>query len=229
MQQKNLGTVLGIALVVALLATGIFYGLFVGRPKAPASGKSLVVAAKALEAGTVLGQDNVRVVGWAAEELPQGAFTKAEQVTGKTIFAALSAGEPILGARLQSDSGSGAVIPTGMRAISVRVSDSAGVIELLRPGYKVDVQAFVPENEEGFAQLRTALEDVEVLSVNPKPEANSQGFSLPEVTLLAKPGDADLLALADSSARLRLTLRNSSDPATRSRAAWSLPMLMLNR
>jgi pilus assembly protein CpaB len=228
MKKKNLVTLLGIALVVALVSTGVFYGLFVTKLKSD-TGKTLVVAAKTLEAGTVLASADLKTIAWPAQELPQGAFERPDQVAGKTLFTSLSPTEPVLAARLASTDGGGqgAGVPAGMRAVSVHVSDSSGVISLLRTGHKVDVQLIVPRTNSTVAQLRTVIEDVTVLAVNPKPEQNSQGFNLPVVTLLAKPEEADVVALADSGARLRLTLRNPLDTATRPSTALNVPLVML--
>ncbi|MFM2123558.1 MAG: Flp pilus assembly protein CpaB [Acidobacteriota bacterium] len=228
MKKKNLVTLLGIALVVALVSTGVFYGLFVTKLKSENSGKTLVVAAKPLEAGTVLTAGDVKAVAWPADELPQGAFEKPEQVTGKTLFGTLSKAEPVLSSRLASDEGDGqsAGVPAGMRAVSVHVSDSGGVLALLHAGHRVDVQVLLPKTPTNDAQVRTALENIEVLSVNTKAEPNSQGFSLPVATLLVKPAAADVLALADAGARVRLTLRNPLDTATRTHTTLSVGSLM---
>jgi pilus assembly protein CpaB len=228
MKKKNLVTLLAIAFMVALVATGMFYGLFVTKLKSNGSGRTLVVAAKPLEAGTVLTKDDVKSVAWPAEELPQGAFERPEQVAGKTLFGSLSQAEPVLAARIASEEGGGqgSGIPAGMRAVSVHVSDSSGVMSLLHAGHKVDVQVVLPKTSDSSAQLRTAIEDLQVLAVSNKAEPNSQGFSLPVVTLVAKPVDADVLALADSSARIRLTLRNPLDSATRSRSPLTLSSVM---
>ena len=231
MKKKNLVTLLAIAFMVALVATGMFYGLFVTKLKSNGPGKTLVVAAKPLEAGAVLTADDVKTVAWSAEELPAGAYEKPEQVTGKTLFGSLSQSEPVLATRIAEQDGSGqsSGVPAGMRAISLHVSDSSGVMGLLRAGHKVDVQVVIPKTNDTSAQLRTAIEDLQVLAVNNKAEGNSQGFSLPVVTVLAKPADADVLALADSGARVRITLRNPLDSETRSRSALSLPSVMSNR
>jgi pilus assembly protein CpaB len=228
MKKKNLVTLLAIAFMVALVATGMFYGLFVTKLKSNGSGRTLVVAAKPLEAGTVLTKDDVKSVAWPAEELPQGAFERPEQVAGKTLFGSLSQAEPVLAARIASEEGGGqgSGIPAGMRAVSVHVSDSSGVMSLLHAGHKVDVQVVLPKTSDSSAQLRTAIEDLQVLAVSNKAEPNSQGVSLPVVTLVAKPVDADVLALADSSARIRLTLRNPLDSATRSRSPLTLSSVM---
>ncbi len=230
MKKKNLVTLLGIALVVALISTGIFYGLFVSKLKSNAgSGKTLVVAAKNLEAGTVLAAADLTTIPWPAQELPGGTFERIDQVTGQTVFDAMHSTEPVLASRLVSadGSGSGAGIPTGMRAVSVHVSDSSGVLALLRVGHKVDVQVLVNRSTAAVnSQVRTALEDLQVLAVSPAAQQNSQGFNLPVVTLLAKPEEADVLALADAGGRVRLTLRNPLDNDTRNPSSLTLTNVM---
>jgi pilus assembly protein CpaB len=230
MKKKTLVTLLGIAGMVALVATGLFYGLFVSNLKSnEASGKTLVVAAKSLEAGKILSASDVKTISWPRPELPKGAYEKVDQVTGKTLFDAVGEAEPLFASRLVSEDGSGrsAGIPAGMRAVSVHVSDSSGVLAMLRAGHKVDVQVMVRHGKDASSlELRTALEQLEVLSVRPKPEQSSQGDNLPVVTLLAKPADADILALADSGARVRLTLRNALDDASRTRPSLSLNSIL---
>ena len=129
------------------------------------------------------------------------------------MFDPIGEGEPVVASHLATaQSGGGADVPAGMRAVSVHVTDSTGVLALLRAGQKVDVQVVV--HREGLntgAEVRTALEELTVLSVQPQTEQSSQGANLPVVTLLAKPAEADVLAAADSGARVRLTLRNPLD------------------
>lgn len=226
MKKKNLMTLLGIALVVAIISTGLFYGLFVSKLQSGAgSGKTLVVAAKPLEAGRVIAAADLKAIPWPAAQLPAGAFEAVNQVAGKTLADGVAEAEPVLASQLVSTEGDGraAGVPAGMRAVSVHVSDSSGVVAMLRIGHKVDVQVLVNRTTQPvYSQLRTAVENLEVLAVNPKGEQNSQGFNLPVVTLLATPEQADVLALADSGARLRITLRNPLDTETRHPAPLSL-------
>jgi len=112
-----------------------------------------------------------------------------------------------------------------MRAVSVHVTDSTGVMALLRAGQKVDVQVVVAK-KDGVVNVRTVLEDLRVLSVSPQTEPSSQGHVLPVVTLLAKPPDADVLALGDAGARVRLTLRNPLDTDLRLGTPVSLETVM---
>jgi pilus assembly protein CpaB len=227
MKKNNLLKLLGIAFVVATVATGVFYGLFVSKMSSnTGSGKMLVVAAKSLKPGTVLQTSDVKLVPWLGDQLPKGAFGSATDVAGKTVFDPIGEDEPVFASRLASpDSGGGSGVPEGMRAVSVHVTDSSGVIALLRAGQKVDVQV-VTGHGNTETQVRTALEGLKVLSVTPQAEQSSQGNSLPVVTLLANPHEADVLAAADSGARVRLALRNPLDDNTRSRAPLSIPSVM---
>ena len=228
MRKANLVKLLGVALVVAIISTGLFYMLFAMKASSQTTGAALVVAARVLKPGIVLASTDVKTIPWPAQQLPKGAYQDPKDVVGSTVFDTMAEEEPVLTSRLASpQSGGGAGVPAGMRAISVHVTDSTGVLALLRGGQKVDVQVVVGRgNKPDDTEVRTALENLTVLSVTPQPEQGSQGQNLPVVTLLAKPAEADILALADSGARVRLALRNPLDQAMRSRDALSLGTVM---
>jgi Flp pilus assembly protein CpaB len=204
--KKNLVPLLGIAFVVAIISTSVFYWLFLGKLSSggPAA-KSVVAAKRNLDRGTVLQAADVKLVPWGAAVLPQGAYTAESAVSGLTLVASVEENEPVLESHVASKSGSGAGlgIPTGMRAISVHAADSSGVVGMLRSGYKVDVQFVSSEGE-----VRTILQNIEVLAVNPAGDGRSP---VPVVTLLVDPEGADRAGLGDSTARLRLLLRNPLD------------------
>jgi Flp pilus assembly protein CpaB len=228
MKKNNLIKLLGIAFVVAIVATGVFYGLFVNKLSSnTGSGKMLVVAARALKPGTVLRPADVKTTPWFGPELPKGVFGSAEQVVGDTVFDPIAEDEPVLASQLANAQNGGSGVPSGMRAVSVHVTDSTGVLSLLRAGQKVDVQVVVGHgNGNDPTTVRTALEDLRVLSVTPQAEPSSQGTSLPVVTLVADPHQADVLAAADSGARVRLTLRNPLDDQKSQAGALSLGAVM---
>jgi pilus assembly protein CpaB len=228
MNRTNMGKLLGVAVVVAIISTGLFYMFFAMKANSQAPGATLVVAAHPLKAGTVLADTDVKTIPWPVEQFPKGGFKDPKEVIGNAIFDAMSEDEPVLTARLASSkSAGGAGVPAGMRAVSVHAADSTGVLALLRSGQKVDVQIVVGRRDGGGeTEVRTALEDLTVLSVSPQPEQNAQGQSVPVVTLLAKPAEADILALADSGARVRLLLRNPLDDATHNRGALTLGAIM---
>jgi len=223
MKKNNMLKLLGIAFVVAIISTGIFYGLFVNKlSSSTGSGKSVVVAARPLKSGAVIVAADVATLQWPGAHTPKGSFESPDQVIGKTVFDAIGVEELVSDTHLASrQSGGGSGVPEGMRAVTIHVTDSSGVISMLRTGQKVDVQVVLGKTG-AETTVRTALEGLQVLAVGGAPEGTSQGPILPSVTLLAGPAQADVLAAADSGARVRLTLRNPLDDATRTNAPVTL-------
>ena len=208
--KKNLVPLLVIAFVVAIVSTGIFYGLFVSRlqSRPDSGGQKLVVASRTLSRGEQIQSVDVKVISWPATALPKGAFTDEKQVAGLTVIQPVGENEPLLDTRVASKDGKfagGLSIPAGMRAVTVHATDSLGVVEMLQPGFRVDVQLVSQVGEPG--ELRTIAQNVEVLQIHlPKDQR-----STPLVTLLVTPQQADAAGLGDSTARLRMVLRNPLD------------------
>jgi len=221
-RKKNLVPLFGVAFIVAIISTGIFYGLFVGKlNSAPpaAAGGSILIATKAIPAGTVLTAQHLRTAPWGATPAPAGAITRLQDAVGKTVVEPVAENELLTSSQLASKNG-GSVeggsmgIPDGMRAVSLTVQDSAGVIALLKPGHRVDIQvvASIPGSLMNEPQLRTMLENMQVLTI-PRDPHGSRG-NAQVVTVLATPKEAAALGLADSTAKIRITLRNPMDQKT---------------
>src|ERR1700733_9717637 len=87
MKKNNMLKLLGIAFVVAILSTGIFYGLFVNRlSSSTGNGKTVVVAAHPLKSGAVMAAADVKTIQWPGPQTPKGTFERPEEVIGKTVF-----------------------------------------------------------------------------------------------------------------------------------------------
>ena len=211
--KRNVLPLLGIAFVVALAASGIFYGVFVSQLKRASQvdkPSQLAVAARSLDRGTVLKPSDLKLSPWAGAA-PPGSFAKLEQAAGKTVYVSIQENEPITESRLAPEKANGGIgIAKGMRAVSLRVIDSSGLIPFLRAGHHVDVQAVQNRNNPD-AVLSTILQNVEVLSVQALPEGNYSQMSPSVVTIMTSPENADRVALADSGSSIRLLLRNPLD------------------
>jgi Flp pilus assembly protein CpaB len=209
--KRNLFPFLGIAFVVAIAATGIFYGLFVGKisgaaPPA-ASPAGVVVAARPLDRGMVVTAADVRLQPAGAER-PEGSFGMVDDVVGRTVAKTVAANEPVTAGVLAGAKGaSGLTIPKGMRAMSIHVADSTGLIPYLRPGNRIDVQ--VVQTHGGESQARTLLSNVEILNVHA--DTNPQPAPATIVNLLVPAKDVERVALADSASKVRIVLRNGED------------------
>ncbi len=230
-KKKSLVPLFGVAFIVAILSTGIFYGLFVGKLKSAtattASQAHVLVAAVAVPPGTQLKAEHLKRVPWSTTVLPTGAFGKIEDAVGQTVPDGLAANELVIASRLVSKNGGpvdggGMGIPDGMRAVSITVQDSAGVMALLKPGHRIDIHVVAhlqgPSGNE--PQLRTLLENMQVLTVPRDPQMQRGNGQV--ITLIATPKEASMLGLADSTAKIRIALRNPVDGKTERAASLGL-------
>ena len=138
-------TVLGVSLVFALVVSSVFYQMTArsstSRPQQTDT-KDLVVATRPLGIGVTVKPADVKVVKITAEAFPKGAFARVEEVIDRPIISNILIDEPVLEGRLAargSGLGLAPVIPVGMRAVSVRVNDVAGVAGFVQAGMRVDV------------------------------------------------------------------------------------------
>lgn len=219
--KKNMVPLLGIAFVVAIISTGVFYGLFAGKLRSSTEipGHPIVVAARDLDRGTVLQPGDLRVA--ESEGAISGSFSKTEDAAGATLLTAVRTNEPLLEERvsppLSDAERAGGPVPKGMRAMTVHVTQSESLLSLLRPGSRVDLQAMTDKNG---GELRTVLENVQVLAAG-----QTDGNHPANVTVLIRAQDADLVALADAGSRVRVALRNPADHESSRHRALSLQAL----
>jgi pilus assembly protein CpaB len=178
--------------------------------------KDVVVAARELEVGATIRPEDVKAAKLPAPLAPLGSFARVEEVVGRPVTSKILAGEPVLAGRL-AERGSGfglaPIIPTGMRAVSVRVNDVANVAGFALPGMRVDVLATLrPQGEEG-PRTTTVLQNILVLSAGQQlqPDASGKPSNVPVVTLLVTPEQAETLTLASNEGRIQLVLRNATD------------------
>jgi pilus assembly protein CpaB len=193
----------------------VYRNLQGGRAKA-APGEEILVAAEDLQVGTKIEDKHVRFARFPSGELPAGVFHRKDKLLGRGVVTPISKGEFILTNKLAGENagyGLPALIPPGMRAISVRVNDTTSVAGFVLPGTRVDVM--LTGNPEGSNQKETTtvLENVAVLATGQKLERNAAGEpqTTPVITLLVSPDDAQKLALATDQGKIQLALRNPLD------------------
>lgn len=214
-------TVLGVSLVFALVVSGVFYQMTsrAGTPtetQAPSDEVDVVVAARPLGVGVMVKNPDIKLVKMPTSALPKGAFTKVEEVLDRPVISNILLDEPILDGRLAakgSGLGLAPTIPMGMRAVTVRVNDVAGVAGFVLPGMHVDVLVTGTPPSGTATMTNTVLQNMLVLSAGKELQADARGNAMPTptVTLMASPAEAETLTLANSEGRIQLVLRNSSD------------------
>ena len=216
---QRLISVLAFAFIVSAGASLLLYRLLASRTTTQAAPNSskLILAARALEPGTLIRDADLRVGDWTGT-VPEGALRKKEDIVGRGVVSPIFASEPIVETRLAlkgGGAGLAALIPIGMRAVAIRVNEIADVAGFAVPGMRVDV--LVSGSPPGAAALggvtKTILQDVQVLSAgqNFQKDAEGKPVSVPVVNLLVTPEQAEMLSLASTQTSIQLVLRNPLD------------------
>lgn len=176
----------------------------------------VVVAALDLQVGSKLEDKDLREIRLPGADLPQGYYQNKADVLGRGVVVPIAKGEFVLPNKLAAENaGAGlpSLIPPGMRAVSVRVNEVVAVAGFVIPGTRVDV--LLTGNPVGTNEplTTTVLENVEVLAAGQKLQRSAQGEpqSVPVITLLVSPEDAQKLTMASNEGRIQLALRNPLD------------------
>jgi pilus assembly protein CpaB len=176
----------------------------------------VVVAALDLQVGAKLEDKDLQEIRLPGANLPQGYYQNKADVLGRGVVTSIAKGEFILPSKLAAENaGAGlpSLIPPGMRAVSVRVNEVVAVAGFVIPGTRVDV--LLTGNPRGTDEplTTTVLENVEVLAAGQKLQRSAQGEpqSVPVITLLVSPEDAQKLTMASSEGHIQLALRNPLD------------------
>ncbi len=185
--------------------------------RAMAQSVEVVVAANDIPLGAKLEPNAVKLVRWARDSVPAGAFTDPQAVAGSFAKSEFVANEPVVASKLfMGEKTSGVMpllIPAGMRAMSMPVDEVADIAGFVEPHTRVDILVAVAgtgPNEPSFSRI--VLQNIEVLAVAQEIEhVKDTPEVVKVVTLLVTPPDAEKLTLASREGLLRLAMRNYSD------------------
>lgn len=190
----------------------------VAGPAEPAMELSGVVVARVpLHFGNTLAEENLRVVQWPKDTLPDGSFTTIEDLLGgsdgeaRVVLRGIEPGEPVLTTKISGFGGRAtlsSIIADDMRAVTIRVNDVNGVAGFVLPGDRVDVMLTrTPDRDQGITDI--LLQNVKVLGVDQQAsEKNDDPVVARAVTLEVSPLQAQKLTLGQTVGQLSLTLRN---------------------
>ena len=233
----NRGVRVLLVLLVAIVMAGIAsYAVYQGIQRMPVrevevASQPVVVAAKAMPIGALVGPNDVKLAAWPTKNPVAGAFATTGEVAGRGLLAPVLENEPITTAKLaprESGAGLAPTIPLGMRAVSVKVNEVIGVAGFVVPGARVDVLATVSLGDSSIT--RTVVSNLQVLASGTRvdQEEAKDGKPIPAtvVTLLTTPEDAERVTLASSQGQILLVLRNPLDIAPTTTAGVRLASLI---
>ena len=220
---KKLVIVIGVAFLAAAGATFFFYQMISmsgrgGRASGEggkAAQHSVVVAVHDLRRGHELGPGDIAEASWSGPRLPEGVLTDPRAALGNIVKRDIMEGAPLTSSLVLLDSQAflSARIRPGMRAVSVHVTEFAGVTQVFEPGDRVDVLVATARPVPGDSKvtMKTILQNVEVLTTGYDQTPGARGGLKPVATLLVDAQDSEMLNMADHAGFIRLALRNPLD------------------
>ncbi|WP_017664268.1 Flp pilus assembly protein CpaB [Porphyrobacter sp. AAP82] len=233
MDRKKLVLLLG-ALIIAIGTAFAARSMFAGgaapdaEAAAVATGPRVLVAKRALTAGTIITADALGFQPWPKELVQDAYFIDGEadmnKLLGTVVRFPITAGEPVTQGALVAPGDRGflaAALGPGMRAVTVPVSATTGVAGFVFAGDRVDlVLTQQIDGENGTAPLRaaeTVLRNLRVLATDQTVEktvdenGKTQVTEFRTVTLEVTPKIAEKIAVAQTIGTISLALRSIAD------------------
>lgn len=177
--------------------------------------------------GESIKEEDVALIDYAAAYVPEGAFSTVEELFPKGVeiprfvLREMEKNEPILMTKV-TEPGQNASITSrlsrGMRAFTIKVDVASGVSGFLRPQDRVDVYwsgAVRGENSQTFTQLIKS--GVEIIAIDQSANGEIDSSSIARtVTVQVSPQDVAILAQAQSTGALSLSLVGNGDETVNS-------------
>lgn len=233
MDRKKLVLLLG-ALIIAIGTAFAARSIFVGdaAPKAEAAaqptGPRVLVAKRALPAGTIITIDALGFQPWPKELVQDAYFIDGEadmdKLLGTVVRYPVTAGEPVTQGSLVSPGDRGflaAALGPGMRAVTVPVSAMTGVAGFIFPGDRVDLvlSQEIASLDDGppLRAAETIVRNLRVLATDQTTEKTTDEdgktvvTEFRTVTLEVTPKIAEKIAVGQTFGTINLALRSIAD------------------
>jgi pilus assembly protein CpaB len=187
------------------------------QPLAQPIRSRMVVAARPLPVGTVVQDQHLKTIEWSGGALPLGYISNPQDVVGRGLISSLQENEPLLESKLAAKGAGGGlpvIINEGMRGLTMRVNEVSGVSGFVTPNTRVDVLLTMEDKSTGGEPAtRIIMQDMKVLAAGQslQPDKEGKPQSVPVVTFLVTPEQAETLALASQQGSIQLALRNQLD------------------
>jgi pilus assembly protein CpaB len=225
--------VLAVALVAGGIAAYLALNMGPGTPPAPTvvelapqiQSQDVLVAGKDIGQGERISPENVRWQRWP-DEAVNGAYIQkqtmpdaVEKLDGSVVRSPFVAGEPIRNVKLsRPESGFlSAILPSGKRAVAVRVSAQSTAGGFILPGDRVDVVQTISQQASPDLPAenvsRTILSNIKVLAIDQTVD-DKDGEPVvvgKTATLELDPAQVELITSAEASGTLSLALRSITD------------------
>ena len=191
-----------------------------------------VSVSRSVLSGELLKASDLQTIAWPSSNPIKEAFTKVDEVAGRTALYPLEPGQPVIDKELTAPgagTGLASKIPNGMRAIALKSDEVVGVAGFLNPGSHVDVLVTYRSEHQTEPVTATVLQNAEVIAAGQRVEPDPTGKTAPAaatvVTLLLTPPEAERALLASNQGSVHFVLRNSADTSKTDNTSVSLSQL----
>jgi pilus assembly protein CpaB len=183
------------------------------------------VAQRSLKYGEALAKEDIRLVAWPENAIPEGTFVGKDSLYPegedelRVVLRAMEKDEAIMAIKVTEpgeEAGLTSQLERGMRAFAIKVDVASGVSGFLRPGDRVDVywtgriQGKARENRGEVTKLIDTA--IKLIAVDQKSAGDLDGAPIARtITVAVRPEQVAALAQAQSSGRLSLSLVGADD------------------
>lgn len=188
----------------------------------------IYVASRKLKYGQILSEEDIDLVIFPTESLPEGYFSNIEELfpdsdgdsrdTRRIILRAIEPREPLLAVKMTNPGQSGGIttqLEAGMRAFAIRVDVTSGVSGFLRPDDRVDVYWTGRTRDGGgeFIEVTKLISsNIRLIAIDQIADSGSSSTKIARtVTVTATPEEVARLAQGQSTGRLSLSLVGATD------------------
>ncbi len=184
--------------------------------------EKLWVATRAMGHGEELSAEDVRLVDWPRDALPEEYFGEDVDLTApeempRFTLRQIEKNEALMQVKLSEpggDAGLTSRLDRGQRAFALRVDVASGVSGFLRPGDRVDVYWTGRVSDSGDV-TKLIQTGIELIAIDQTSTVNSANATIARtVTIAASPQQVAALAQAQSTGRLSLSLMAPNDDTT---------------
>jgi pilus assembly protein CpaB len=226
--------ILGLAIGSAVLAAYLAKGFIGKKPRtevvevSTVSTVPILIASRDVLMGEKLLPGSIEWQAWPEKSVTDVMVTQKEDPEAKEKYEAARArlaifqGEPIIEKKLVMPTENGfmaAILPKGMRAIAVRVSEESGAGGFILPNDRVDVVLTRKIDDDGGASKvvtsETILSNVKVLAIDQafRQEGENEQVIVAKktATLELTPMQSEVVSMAESLGQLSLVLRSIAE------------------
>ena len=178
------------------------------------------VVNKQMRYGQRLTMEDIKKVRWPEEAVPEGTFVSEEELFPKgqdqlrSVLRTMEPNEAVMAVKVTEpgqDAGVSSRLSPGMRAFAIRTDVTSGVSGFLRPGDRVDVY-WTGAIAQGQDLTKLIQAGIKIVAIDQSAdEDRNSPIVARTVTVEVNPAQVALLAQAQASGRLSLSLVGADD------------------